>query len=224
MNSICYLCGDKPADTRDHIFPKNLFPRPLPSNLPTVPSCGECNNSLSNDEELFRAFLASGLAFETSLGYRIWTERVRPSLQMNRRGFKTLLRRLTKEVKLLSPNGISVGNTMRMEVEQERINRVLKKIEMGLYYLDTGQPLPEEVQFVFHYAGHDWQIIKEPPFNKWIQGAKRVDLGKGVVTCLRNTVQNDPSQSFTCLVFYEVTLFLVLTYCGNILPNTESII
>lgn len=136
MDSICYLCGNKLAETRDHIFPKNLFPRPLPSHLLTAPSCGECNNSLSDDEELFRAFVALGVAYETSSGYRIWTERVRPSLQLDRRGFKTLLLRLIKDVKLFSPNGMYVGNAKALLVDQERINRVLEKIARGLYYLD----------------------------------------------------------------------------------------
>jgi len=221
MDSVCYLCGKKLADTRDHIFPQNLFPRPLPCNLPTAPSCEECNNSLSDDEELFRTFVASGVALETPLGYRIWTERVRPSLQQNRRGFKTLLRKLVREVKSFSPQGICLGDAMALEINQERVNPVLKKIARGLYYLDAGQPLSDQVCLLFQYAKEDWQKFVTPPLDEAFHRAKRTDLGEGVVTYWRNIMKNDPANSITWLVFYGVHPFIILTYREDVLPKTD---
>jgi hypothetical protein len=177
-----------------------------------VPSCRECNGSLSDDEELFRTFVASGVAFETPQGNRIWTERVRPSLQQNRRGFKTLLLKLAKEVKLSSSGDIYPGNAWVLEISQERIVRVLKKIGKGLYYLDAGKPLSEEVSLLSHYAGNDWQNFVAPPLDQAIQQAKRTDLGQGVVTYWRNTIKDDPINSITWLVFYGVHPFMILTY------------
>ena len=80
----CYLCGIRPADTKDHLFPSGLFNRPLPTNLITLPACRECNNALSSDEEQFRVFVASGKAIETEAGFRVWTERIRPDLKESR--------------------------------------------------------------------------------------------------------------------------------------------
>ena len=217
MNQICYLCGKKQAETRDHIFPRNLFPRPLSSNLPTVPCCQDCNNSLSNDEEVCRTSVASGKAYETLSGHRIWDERVRPSLKQNRRGFKTLLRKLVREVKL-SPMGIYA---VVLEIDQNLVNRVPKKIAKGLYYLDKGEPLPDYVELLYKYAGDEPQKLIEPPFDKAIQGAKRAELGQGVVTYWRNIIKDDPSNSMTWLLFYNVHPFLILSVNENILASTK---
>ena len=216
MNNICYFCGKNRAETRDHIFPKNLFPRPLPSNLPTVPCCQECNHSFSDDEEIFRTFVASGKAYETPSGRRIWDERVRPSLKQDRRGFKTLLRKLAREVKLSS----GIIYAVALDINQKRINSVLNKIAKGLYYLDTGEPLPDYVELRFKYAKDEPQKLIEPPFDKAIQGAKRTELGQGVVTYWRNIIKDDPSNSMTWLLFFNVHLFLILTLNEKTLAKT----
>lgn len=51
----CIFCGEI-ADTREHAPSKVFLSQPLPSDLPTVPSCYKCNNSFSSDE-LFSAML-----------------------------------------------------------------------------------------------------------------------------------------------------------------------
>ena len=45
----CVFCG-LPAETREHTPSKVFLSKPYPDNLSLVPSCGECNNSFSNDE------------------------------------------------------------------------------------------------------------------------------------------------------------------------------
>jgi len=217
MNDICYFCGKNRAETKDHIFPKNLFPRPLPSNLPTVPCCQGCNHSFSDDEEIFRTFVASGRAYETPSGRRIWDERVRPSLEQNRRGFKTLLRQLARELK--SPSGVIYS--VALQIDQKRVNSVLSKIAKGLYYLDTGEPLADYVELQFKYGGDKPQKLIQPHFDKAKQGAKRTDLGQGVVTYWRNVIKDDPSNSMTWLLFFDVHAFLVLTVNERTLAKTK---
>jgi len=212
-NYKCYICGSKKADTRDHIFPKNLFPRPMPHNLPTGPACRDCNNSLSDDEELFRALVTSGMAYETTSGRHIWDKRVRPSLQQNRRGFKSLLRKLITEVNL--PSGIALG----LEFKPERVNRVLVKIAKGLYYKDTGEPLPDNVKHLFRYD--DPRKLIEPPFDEAIKDAKKSVLGENVIVYWRNTVEDDPANSMTWLVFNRYHCFLLLTYTDNVLEEAD---
>jgi hypothetical protein len=45
----CVYCGN-PSDTREHCPSKVFLEKPLPTDLPVVPSCKECNNSFSGDE------------------------------------------------------------------------------------------------------------------------------------------------------------------------------
>ena len=108
--NTCYLCGLRPAETKDHLFPRGLFPRPLPSNLPRgLPSCKQCNNELSKDEEQFRLFLASGMAYESNAGRRIWDERIRSALKGRRPGLKPLAQSMLKVAKVKSESGTLLG-------------------------------------------------------------------------------------------------------------------
>lgn len=53
---MCAYCGAIPS-TRDHVPSRVLLDEPYPENLPVVPSCGDCNNKFSNDEQYFACFI-----------------------------------------------------------------------------------------------------------------------------------------------------------------------
>lgn len=211
-NKQCYLCGVRPADTKDHLFPSGLFNKPLSSNLLTLPACRECTNALSSDEEQFRVFVASGMAFERKAGFRIWTERIRPDLKGGRPRLKPLIRSQVKMARVLSESGVLLGHTLILEVDREIINRVLRKIAKGLYFLDTGSVLPDNVQILVDYAAGQPERFISPPLDEAIKRAKRVGLGDGVVTYWRNTIRDDPAASITWLKFYEDKLFMICTF------------
>jgi len=98
---------------------------------------------------------------------------------------------------------------------------VLSKIAKGLYYLDTGEPLADYVELQFKYGGDKPQKLIQPHFDKAKQGAKRTDLGQGVVTYWRNVIKDDPSNSMTWLLFFDVHAFLVLTVNERTLAKTK---
>ena len=211
----CYLCGSRLASTRDHLFPSGLFNKPLPTNLPPrLPACTECNNALSSDEEQFRVFVASGMAYETEPGFRIWNERIRPDLKGDRPRLKPLVRSHIRKARVLSESGALLGHTPVLEMDREIINRVLYKIAKGLYYWDTGTVMPEDVQILVDSANGRPERFLSPPLDEAIKGAKRVDLGNGVVTYWRNTMKDDPTNSITWLMFYKDKdkLFMICTY------------
>ena len=56
LRGMCAYCGAGP-DTRDHVPSKVLLDDPLPSQLPVVDACGNCNNSHSRDEQYLACFL-----------------------------------------------------------------------------------------------------------------------------------------------------------------------
>jgi hypothetical protein len=53
---MCVHCGGNP-ETSDHAPSKAFLDDPLPSDLPVVDCCGECNRSFSADEEYLACFL-----------------------------------------------------------------------------------------------------------------------------------------------------------------------
>lgn len=207
----CYLCGARLASTKDHLFPEGLFPRPAPSNLPPrLPACRQCNEGLSKDEELFRVFVASGMAYEKKAGFRIWTDRIRPDLRGRRPGLRPLLKSIAKVVPVISEGEGLRGRAVILEMQREPIQRVLIKIAKGLYFLDTGWALPGDVQVLADYFDEPKHLVS-PPLDEAIRGAKRIDLGDGVVTYWRKTVKGDPAESITWLLFYEDKAFLICT-------------
>jgi len=212
LNKICCLCGLRKADTRGHLFPKGLFNTPRPSNLPRrIPTCNECDNGLSKDEEDFRTFLGMGMAYESNAGKRIWTEKIRPALKTR---LKQRIRPMVKQLRILDKSGTVVGYLPIGQIDRDSANRVLRKIAKGLYYLDTQRVLPSEVEILVGYYTENPKIIS-PPLDEAIRGAKKIRLGEGEVTYWRNTIKDNPEESLTWIRFYKDKVFLICTTRQN---------
>jgi len=74
----CYLCGTTENLTRNHIPPRNLFPRPRPTNLITVDCCKSCNHAMKLSDERMRVFLAAP-AGRSQAGDQVWKRVVQSS-------------------------------------------------------------------------------------------------------------------------------------------------
>src|ERR1019366_2356818 len=88
----CYLCQATETLIRDHIPPENLFPRPLPSDLITVPCCKSCNLGFSKIDEQFRAFVSCAANVSVT-GTEIMRHRVFGGSFKRSPAFKAQLRR-----------------------------------------------------------------------------------------------------------------------------------
>ncbi|MFC2012090.1 hypothetical protein ACFLVU_03055 [Chloroflexota bacterium] len=176
---------------------------------------------MSSDEEQFRVFVASGMAYERKAGFRVWTERIRPDLKGGRPRLKPLIRSQVKAARVLSKSGASLGHALILEMDREIINRVLRKIAKGLYFLDTGDVLTDDVQILVDYAASQPERFISPPLDEAIKRAKKVDLGDGVVTYWRNTMRDDLTASITWLKFYEDKLFMICTFREDTLQSHQ---
>jgi hypothetical protein len=58
-----FCCG--PTGTRDHCPSKVFLDEPLPTNLPVVPACAECNGDFSADEEYVACLITCAVAGST---------------------------------------------------------------------------------------------------------------------------------------------------------------
>lgn len=145
----CIYCG-KHADTRDHVPPKFLLERPLPRNLlRTVPSCRKCNHGASLDEQYLLVLLG-----QVSLSPAI-AAKLAPDGAIDR----TLVRSPALEERLLQAIEIDDETGMPfIRPETERVNRVVKKIALGLFALRYGRiPPTEQIGPVslYSYVPHD---------------------------------------------------------------------
>jgi hypothetical protein len=176
-----------------------------------IPACYECNNGLSKDEELFRIFAASGMAYESNTGNRIWNEKIRSALQGRRPGLKPLIKSMAKPIVILNKAGLLLGTALILEVDPAPINRVIRKIAKGLYYLDTGKVLSSKVEILVEYENEKPERFFTPPLDDAIRSAKEVRLGRGEVIYWRNTIKDNPEESLTWIKFYEDKTFLICT-------------
>lgn len=141
MKPTCTYCAN-PADTKDHIPPKGLFPKPRPSSLITVPSCSSCNKSYSKDDEYLRDVLSfreelSDNPFIKQLNKAI-PRRFDPSRAEGY--FKYIHRRMGEEA-VKTRAGIYLGVKATFNEDLSRIQRVLERMAKGLYRHCIGNKL-----------------------------------------------------------------------------------
>jgi hypothetical protein len=140
----CVYCGVVGTMTGDHVPPKALFPQPRPSNLITVPACGQCNNSYSKDDEWFRLTLSIREDVKTNADRNAVLPRVQDSLmRSSAAGFSRAFFENVHQVPRFSHSGLYMGIHRIHVAEVARLDRVAKRITKGLFYHVKGHRLPD---------------------------------------------------------------------------------
>lgn len=138
----CAYCGKKRFATRDHIPPRNIFPKPRSSDLITVPCCEKCRRGWSKDDEYFRnAILLQVSAYDP---HSPWEQKMLDSL--SRPQSKGLLREHARELtgrQVTNENGILLPQFSVFEPILGRLNRVAERIIRGLFYHQKSYPVPK---------------------------------------------------------------------------------
>lgn len=120
QTEFCVHCGGS-AETRDHAPSKILLDRPYPTNLPVLPSCAECNEGFSLDEEYTACFIECALCGSTDPD-NIARDAIKKILRGNF-SLRALIERSKKE----APT-IGGGRILVWEPNQNRISRVILKL------------------------------------------------------------------------------------------------
>ena len=141
----CVYCeAESRKLTRDHVFPRGLFP-PAENvrkvQRLTVAACELCNNSFSDDEAHFRFVIAlAGPANESVTS--VWRRKVAPSFD-ERNG-----RRRLRDVMALT-EGIVVDGEDRLKIypaRDERVLRIVRKSVRALIHVHDLGPVPPDAQ------------------------------------------------------------------------------
>ena len=108
---ICTYCGKSAKLTSDHIPPKNLFPKPRPTNLVTVRACRKCNKSASKDDEYFRLMsIIRNDVYEQPGVAELWDNTYRGLKRTQILGFAKSLLGSVNRIQIYTPAGIYLGN------------------------------------------------------------------------------------------------------------------
>jgi hypothetical protein len=126
---VCYWCGTK-AVSRDHVPPKNLYPKGKRQNLTTVPSCDEHNHGFKKLDERMRFYVQAGS--DSQIAFAEFDATTMRSLE-NPLQVK-LTRRLFKGIQEL-PNGSALAR-----IEERDHYHYFEKIARGIHYLANKLP------------------------------------------------------------------------------------
>lgn len=114
--------------------PRGFLDRPFRADLRTVPSCSECNSSISADEEYVRN-VALTLFSDSPAADQLWERGVARSFN----------RSPAIESKLWAALDVEAGRPV-VAVQQDRFARVATKIVRGLTFLDSDARLPQRAK------------------------------------------------------------------------------
>ena len=126
----CIFCGET-ADTREHVFAKCFFEKPYPKNMMTVPTCHNCNQSFSLDEQYLLYLIEYLRSIEENFGDPV-----------NELAERTYRHCHCLEKRMLSSLKIDNKNNVYFQIEAKRINRVVLKIASCLIFLKKNVVVP----------------------------------------------------------------------------------
>lgn len=141
---VCVFCGQETRLTKDHIPPKNIFPKPRPNNLITVYSCENCNLGTGKDDEYFRLITTIREdALKHPEANRILEVISRSFEREEHNNLRQSILKTLKYVERVSPGGLYLGTSPSFEQDYARLNNVAAKITQGLFYHERGYRLPD---------------------------------------------------------------------------------
>jgi hypothetical protein len=172
-----------------------LFDASARRGLITVPSCRECNESFSKDEEYFRAFILAQ-SYDHPEAKRISDSKVRRSLIRK----PALRNRIAGE---LVPVIGRLGQALVWKGDEERIEHILRKIVRGLYFHHQHIRLETNL-YKF------WYNPLDPLVDIWKQ-LRGYCVGKDVCIYWPAFTRNASMVSLWWLFFYRRALFILAT-------------
>jgi hypothetical protein len=200
----CYLCQSTEKLTSDHLPPKNLFPKPKPTNLITVPCCASCNGGFSKLDEQFRVFVSMPVNV-SSVGNEIKRKKVfGGSLKDSPRLKKQMARNLFKGT-LTTELGPITAHLIAMD--RDVIDRFLTRLTKGLlatFYSDINY---FDLQFGVTQLN---QFGANHPTFKAVTSILTADQrGDGVFRFWHGVTNEDRTTGVWIYQFYDAALFMV---------------
>lgn len=206
---FCVYCGLEPANTRDHIVPKCLFPEPLPE-LITAPACLECNREKAQLEQYLRDVLAVDIHTSEQPGARvIFDGKFARARARNRSEIARSARDAPMEP-LYTPGGIYLGHYATVPLDWDRVSRTIVMIIRGLYWQLRSELFPQEYMIDVERVDpievrSVWDEIGASHFNG------PYCLGDGIFSCVMQFVEEDTGMTRWLLSFYQNYVLLVTT-------------
>lgn len=207
--NICYICGKKNPDTRDHIPPKNLFLskyRSLDGGLITVPSHLKCNKKYELDDEYFRYCLCIPAYWTSEKARELWNKKLKTQLHRKESlGFLKYIKELLKDAQVLDELGNPVANVGIAMLDAKRMENVLIRIARGLFFKQYGfLPLNHTINCEMLFPNKTSKMITEFGISK-----KFTSVGGGIFQYFYLRNSNNNANGIYFFVFFDCIYFTV---------------
>lgn len=208
---LCIYCGSDKDMTVDHVPPKLLFPKPLPNDMFTVPSCDKCNTSFEKDDEYFRGILASCLSvYDDDKASKVNKKFLAGLNRPQAKGFQKTFQDSIRMVDLKSQGGIIVGRTPALLVDANRFQTTAKRITRGLFYKIRGYSIPEDHQIDI-FLQHGYFDLLEDVYNAFAPSWGPLgNIGGGIFRYRYAECRDSDVSMGIIFVFYDKIFFHAL--------------
>ena len=211
----CIYCGSAKNPTKDHIPPKNLFAKPRPNNLITVPSCKSCNNGFHLDDDYLQMIMQTGI--KTSEHPELLKSKktfIRGIHRKESAGFRQSILNNTSLNEVCTASGIYLGKALVQDVDWSRIKRVISRIVRGLFYKEKGFTLSSEyileISPISTKTREDMEIISQ--ILEPLARQRENIIGNKVFSYRFIFHEQNIYQTAWMLTFYENFFFLGTTF------------
>lgn len=207
----CVYCGEEKELSRDHVPPKNLFKKPRPSDLITVESCICCNKGFENDDEYFRAIIAT---LEVSENHpeakELWDTKIQPSYSKPHKvGFREMIHQSLKPVNVVTENGVIFDKRIAYDIDMNRFNNVIARIVKGLFWCEKGFRLSDDSEVKIEMQP-DVRRANPSAITALLVEKARI-IGNGVFEYRKLFFDEEQNGSGWLLTFYKSVHFICMT-------------
>ena len=208
----CLFCKE-PANTKDHIPPKNLFPRPRPA-LITVPACFDCNNGHSQDDAFFRNVLLNDDRIRNLPQANALVKAYERSLRRPQAtGLAVSMLRNRIRFPLISPQGIYQGEGTALQSDFKRERKVLTRIMKGLFYHEFRRAHPEKNSisvFSSNNMGHGKDVVNTVlEMISYIKEENKKTIGNNIFSYGWAVTEDHSDGTFWVLTFFKTVPFFI---------------
>jgi hypothetical protein len=216
-SSICVYCGQRQANTVDHIPPMCLFPQPRPPEIRKIPSCSKCNGGASKDDEYFKYWLTlrHDISQHTQ-GSKLLKSVYRGLAMSAKRGMLQALVRSLNRIPLYTPSGIYLGDATAYDVDLNRLGNVTNRIVKGLFFTEFHHRLPDTYG-VRSFSESGIKFFSSDQRKLMVQMARSVSggpkqtIGMAIFEYWCSPSLDDTNTTAWLLRFFESETFLCIT-------------
>lgn len=218
LPKVCVCCGATERITEDHLPPRCLFAT-SPASPVIVPSCMACNCGASKDDEYFRWALSFRLDVADHPEIDQVTKTTMRSLERPQAaGFRRSVigSQGLRNVLIPTPYGSHVELGQGYEVDLRRLNRVARRVMLGLFAHEHGRRLPDTHE-AFTYTERQLFDLDETMRDALRQDCAVLQatppriIGEDVLSYWIGRDATEPNNTLWALVFYQRVRFIGIT-------------